>query len=157
MLVRNALFRRVELAAREDYAGLGALEAEVLATVDEHDLDAGDVAQQWLPDDHEAWTADRWAGAMDGYFTEHEDLGTGPDARRNAALCLRGSRDRNSGNRQCGSGAERQQRLLHGFNLIPAKQAAFRRANVPHSPPRINERGCFGRRQTGERGRRPAA
>jgi superfamily II RNA helicase len=57
VLVRNALFRRVELAALERYDELGELDA-----------DAG-------------WTAERWAEAMAGYFDAHDDLGTGPDAR----------------------------------------------------------------------------
>ena len=60
-LVRNALFHRVELAARENYERLGEL-----------DGDAG-------------WTAERWEQAMAGYFAEYEDLGIGPDAR-SAAL-----------------------------------------------------------------------
>ncbi|HET7329100.1 MAG TPA: DUF3516 domain-containing protein [Nocardioidaceae bacterium] len=57
VLVRNALFRRVELAALRRWAELGELDA-----------DAG-------------WDADRWAEAMRGYFAEYADLGTGPDAR----------------------------------------------------------------------------
>jgi len=57
VLVRNALFRRVELAALEKYAELGELDA-----------DAG-------------WDADAWADAMDAYWDEYDDLGTGPDAR----------------------------------------------------------------------------
>ncbi|WP_026413184.1 DEAD/DEAH box helicase [Actinomadura oligospora] len=55
VLVRNAMFRRVELAALERYAELG-------------DLD---------PD----FGADAWADAMDDYFEEHEELLTGPNAR----------------------------------------------------------------------------
>jgi hypothetical protein len=57
VLVRNALFRRVELAALERHDLLGEL-----------DSDAG-------------WDADTWADAMDGYWDEYDDLGTGPDAR----------------------------------------------------------------------------
>ncbi|MEU5879855.1 DUF3516 domain-containing protein [Spirillospora sp. NPDC047279] len=55
VLVRNALFRRVELAALERYADLAEL-----------DPDFG---------------ADAWADAMDAYFEEHDELLTGPDAR----------------------------------------------------------------------------
>jgi hypothetical protein len=58
VLVRNAMFRRVELAALERYDELGELDAE----------DGG-------------WDADRWADAMDAYWDEHDDLGTGPNAR----------------------------------------------------------------------------
>jgi superfamily II RNA helicase len=57
VLVRNALFRRVELAALRQYDELGAL-----------DEDAG-------------WSGDRWSEAMQRYYTEYADLGTGPDAR----------------------------------------------------------------------------
>jgi superfamily II RNA helicase len=57
VLVRNALFRRVELAALERYDELGALDAE------------------------DGWDADAWADALDGYFAEHDAIGTGPDAR----------------------------------------------------------------------------
>ncbi|MGH3468849.1 MAG: DUF3516 domain-containing protein, partial [Thermocrispum sp.] len=64
VLVRNELFRRVELAAREDYSGLG-------------DLDGGD-----------GWDADAWADALDGYFAEYGSIGTGPDARGPALLAI---------------------------------------------------------------------
>ncbi|MBF6043986.1 DUF3516 domain-containing protein [Streptomyces sp. NRRL B-1677] len=57
VLVRNALFRRVELAALDKVGELG-----------EMDADAG-------------WDEDRWAEAMDAYWDEYDDLGTGPDAR----------------------------------------------------------------------------
>ncbi len=57
VLVRNALFRRVELAAREDYAGLGA-------------LDAGS-----------GWDADAWAGALEGYWAEYDRVGIEGSAR----------------------------------------------------------------------------
>jgi superfamily II RNA helicase len=57
VLVRNALFRRVELAALERYEELGELDA-----------DAG-------------WDAGAWADALEPYFAEHDDIGTGPDAR----------------------------------------------------------------------------
>ncbi|MFI9818652.1 DEAD/DEAH box helicase [Saccharothrix variisporea] len=57
VLVRNALFRRVELAARRNYYELGQL-----------DGDSG-------------WTAEDWQEALDPYFEEHDEIGTGPDAR----------------------------------------------------------------------------
>ncbi|MGN6607472.1 MAG: DEAD/DEAH box helicase [Jatrophihabitans sp.] len=61
VLVRNALFRRVELAALRRTDELGTLDAAA------------------------GWDADRWADALDGYFAEYDRIGTGPDAR-NAAL-----------------------------------------------------------------------
>ncbi len=57
VLVRNSLFRRVELAALDKVGELGELDA-----------DSG-------------WDADAWGEAMDGYWDEYDDLGTGPDAR----------------------------------------------------------------------------
>ena len=57
VLVRNAMFRRVELAARRDWWALG-------------DLDAAD-----------GWDADAWREALEPYFEEYADIGTGPDAR----------------------------------------------------------------------------
>ncbi|GIH14849.1 DEAD/DEAH box helicase [Rugosimonospora africana] len=70
VLVRNALFRRVELAALRRYDELGELDA-----------DAG-------------WDADAWADALDAYFAEHEDLGTGPDARGPKMLMIEVTPDR---------------------------------------------------------------
>jgi len=64
VLVRNALFRRVELAALERYEELGDLDA-----------DAG-------------WDADAWADALEPYFAEHDDIGTGPDARGPGLLII---------------------------------------------------------------------
>ncbi|WP_171170589.1 RNA helicase [Streptomyces sp. I05A-00742] len=57
VLVRNALFRRVELAALDKVAELGEMDAE------------------------SGWDEDRWAAAMDAYWDEYDELGTGPDAR----------------------------------------------------------------------------
>ena len=64
VLVRNELFRRVELAARRDWWALG-----------EFDGAAG-------------WTADAWREALEPYFDEHDDIGTGPDARGPARLLI---------------------------------------------------------------------
>src|SRR5262249_39812786 len=64
VLVRNALFRRVELAALRRVDALGEL-----------DRDAG-------------WDAERGAGALDGYFPEYDRIGTGGDARNPALLHL---------------------------------------------------------------------
>ena len=64
VLVRNALFRRVELAALQRYADLGELDA-----------DAG-------------WDAGAWADALEPYFDEHDDIGTGADARGPGMLII---------------------------------------------------------------------
>jgi superfamily II RNA helicase len=57
VLVRNAMFRRVELIALHRWAELGQL-----------DTDAG-------------WDAARWAEAGTAYYAEHEVVNTGPEAR----------------------------------------------------------------------------
>jgi hypothetical protein len=64
VLVRNALFRRVALAARRRHEELG-------------ELDAGS-----------GWDAERWAAALDGYFAEHAELQTGADARGPGLLLI---------------------------------------------------------------------
>jgi hypothetical protein len=64
VLVRNALFRRVELAALRRYDLLGEL-----------DVEAG-------------WDAQRWAEALESYYADHAELGTGPNARGPALLIV---------------------------------------------------------------------
>ncbi|WP_029290098.1 RNA helicase [Cellulomonas sp. HZM] len=60
-LVRGAMFRRVELVAREAYDALAAL---------------GDTDE-----DGEPWTADRWAQALDPFYDDHDEVLTGAPAR----------------------------------------------------------------------------
>ncbi|MDQ6850303.1 MAG: DUF3516 domain-containing protein [Actinomycetota bacterium] len=62
VLVRNAMFRRVELAALKRFDELDAI-----------DRDAG-------------WDAQRWHEAIDRYFAEYDRIGTGADARNPALL-----------------------------------------------------------------------
>jgi hypothetical protein len=57
VMVRNAAFRRAELAARRDWRAL-------------EELDQG-----------EGWDAARWEAAFQPYFAEHPGIGTGADAR----------------------------------------------------------------------------
>ncbi len=64
VLVRNALFQRVRLAAFGQHEELGALDA-----------DSG-------------WDASAWSDALDGYFEVHEEMGFGPDARGPALLMI---------------------------------------------------------------------
>jgi hypothetical protein len=64
VMVRNEMFRRVELFADEDSASLGELDGEA------------------------GWDADRWEEVLDDYFDEHDDIGTGPDARGPALLII---------------------------------------------------------------------
>ncbi|KUI44567.1 DEAD/DEAH box helicase [Mycobacterium sp. GA-1199] len=63
-MVRNALFRRVQLFARLRWDELGA-------------LDSGS-----------GWTAARWEQVGQDYFDEHDDVGTGADARGPALLII---------------------------------------------------------------------
>ena len=64
ILVRNELFRRVQLAALENYEELGELDAAA------------------------GFDSEAWADAMDAYFRVHNNLGTGPDARSSAMLIV---------------------------------------------------------------------
>ncbi|SES43552.1 Helicase conserved C-terminal domain-containing protein [Pedococcus cremeus] len=62
VLVRNAMFRRVELAALRRWIDLGELDAAA------------------------GWDADRWQEAIEDYFSEYDSIGTGSDARGPALL-----------------------------------------------------------------------
>jgi superfamily II RNA helicase len=64
VLVRNAMFRRVELAALRRYDDLGELDTE------------------------SGWDAERWRSALERYFAEYDQIGTGPDARGPAFLVV---------------------------------------------------------------------
>jgi len=64
VLVRNALFHRVKLAALGDYDALGELDASC------------------------GWDADAWADAVEPYFEVHDQIGTGPDARGPGLLII---------------------------------------------------------------------
>src|SRR5690348_1649224 len=64
VLVRNALFQRVRLAAFGQYEELGA-------------LDGGS-----------GWDAAAWEEVLESYFETHEEIGTGPDARGPALLII---------------------------------------------------------------------
>jgi superfamily II RNA helicase len=57
VLVRNELFRRVELAARRRWLELGEIDGE------------------------DGWDAAAWEAALAPYFAEHDEIGTGADAR----------------------------------------------------------------------------
>ena len=63
-MVRNALFRRVELFARRRSYDLGLLDAA------------------------SGWTSERWADVVEAYFAEHDEVGTGADARGPAMLII---------------------------------------------------------------------
>jgi len=69
VLVRNALFRRVTLCALEDYAELGSL------------------------DGHDGWRASDWEEALEEYWDDYDDIGTGPDARGPKMLMITEGKD----------------------------------------------------------------
>jgi superfamily II RNA helicase len=69
VLVRNALFRRIELAAKDD--------AEALAQLDAEDAEGLAHTDEW----EGPWSADDWDGALGDYYDEHGEILTGPDAR----------------------------------------------------------------------------
>jgi hypothetical protein len=64
VLVRNELFRRVQLAALDRPDDLGALDAE------------------------SGMDGDAWAAALDAYYGEHDTIGTGPAARSSTMLLV---------------------------------------------------------------------
>jgi len=64
VMVRNAMFRRVELLAREAYTELGELDGE------------------------SGWDSEAWRAAADPYWDEYGDLGIGPEARAPSMLSI---------------------------------------------------------------------
>ena len=64
LLVRNALIRRVTLAARDHYDQLGELDADF------------------------GMTATRWERVLDAYYEQHEEILTDADARSSAMLAI---------------------------------------------------------------------
>lgn len=64
VLVRNALFHRVQLAARRQWAALGELDGE------------------------SGWTADAWREAVEPYFELYDEISTGPNARGPGLLII---------------------------------------------------------------------
>ena len=66
-MVRNAMFRRVELIARDDLEELARIEREA--------AERTDPARRVLMD------RTAWDEALEAYYAEHDDVGTGADAR----------------------------------------------------------------------------
>jgi superfamily II RNA helicase len=67
VMVRNAMFRRVEMVARDDLDGLMQLERAA--------------ADRTEPSREVAMTRSRWDQAIEDYYAEHDTLGTASDAR----------------------------------------------------------------------------
>ncbi len=73
--IRQAMFRRLELAARRDIAGLARLERSVAALTD--------------PPTEIVMDEDAWDEDLAVYFDEHDEIGTGADARGPSYLQIR--------------------------------------------------------------------
>src|SRR4051812_14603943 len=74
VMVRNAMFQKVQLAARDRYGDLAELEATAATLSD--------------PPGRPAMGPDAWDAALGGYWEEHESMGTGPDARSPKLLMI---------------------------------------------------------------------
>jgi hypothetical protein len=74
VMIRNALWRRVELAARDDVDGLAALEATTAALVE--------------PPLEVAMTRADWDAALEEYYAEHDEVLLDADARGPALLVV---------------------------------------------------------------------
>ena len=66
-MVRNAMFRRVELVARDDLDGLMALERAA--------------ADRTEPPREVLMTRSAWDEAIEAYYSDHDSVDMGPDAR----------------------------------------------------------------------------
>lgn len=74
VMVRNAMFLRVRLAARDDFHELARLDAAAAAMTD--------------PPGKIAMRAPQWEAALGAYWDEHEQIGTGPAARSPELLLI---------------------------------------------------------------------
>ncbi len=66
-MVRNAMFHKVRLAARDRFSELAVLDAAAAILSDRPGRDAMD--------------AEAWEAALGAYWDEHETIGIGPEAR----------------------------------------------------------------------------
>jgi len=78
VMVRNALFQRVQAAARDDAQALAGLEAASAALTD--------------PPSRPSVTLADWEAGLDAYWAEYDELLTGPDARSPDLLLVDRSR-----------------------------------------------------------------
>ncbi len=74
VMVRNAMFQRVRLAADDRYEDLAQLEAATAALTD--------------PPGRVTMTASAWEAALGAYWDEYETMGTGPQARSPQLLLI---------------------------------------------------------------------
>ena len=74
VMVRNAMFQKVQLASRDRAEDLAQLEAASAALTD--------------PPGRPAMNADAWRAGLDAYWDEYDAMGSGPDARSPALLMI---------------------------------------------------------------------
>jgi len=74
VMVRNAMFRRVELASRDAWQGLAELERSVAALTE--------------PPREPLMSGEAWDEALEAYFDEHDEVGLDGDARGPAMLTV---------------------------------------------------------------------
>jgi superfamily II RNA helicase len=74
VMVRNAMFQKVALAARDRFDALAELDAAAGALTD--------------PPTRPTMTAAAWEEALGAYWEEHESMGSGPDARSPRLLII---------------------------------------------------------------------
>ncbi len=74
VMVRNAMFQRVQLAARDRFGALAELDATAAALTD--------------PPSRPELTAQDWEDALGAYWDEYESVGTGADARSPELLII---------------------------------------------------------------------
>jgi hypothetical protein len=74
VMVRNAMFQKVQLASRDRYDALAQLEAAAAALTD--------------PPGRVTMGADAWEAGLGTYWDTHESMGAGPDARSPALLMI---------------------------------------------------------------------
>ncbi|MEA2180768.1 MAG: hypothetical protein QOG77_4065, partial [Solirubrobacteraceae bacterium] len=74
VMVRNAMFQKVQLASRDRFDGLAGLEAAAAALTD--------------PPGRPTMTAAAWEEALGAYWAEYESMGAGPQARSPRLLMI---------------------------------------------------------------------
>ncbi|HET8614323.1 MAG TPA: DUF3516 domain-containing protein [Actinomycetales bacterium] len=78
VMIRNAMWRPVELVARDDVDGLAALEQAALDRIGDRE----ELGDRQEPEDRDVvMTRDAWDAALEGYYAEHDAVGTDADAR----------------------------------------------------------------------------
>ena len=112
VMIRNAMFHRVELASRDEWEALGELEARVAELTD--------------PPQKVVMDAQAWNDALGAYYDDHDAIATDQGARSPALLQVERTRDRVAaapGRRRPG----RRPRLGHHRRRRPRGQRRRRR------------------------------